>query len=155
LPRDLAPRMPRRPSYRDARCLVTGASTGIGRALAAALVADGARVVLAARSADRLDAAARDLVARGARPDALLPVAADLPVADDRRRIFDAVAARLGALDLMVNKAGVGAYGRFESHDESVARRVFEVNVFALIEMCRGALPLLCLGDRPALVNMG
>jgi short-subunit dehydrogenase len=144
-----------RRTFRDARCLVTGASMGLGRALAEHLVRAGARVILAARSTERLREVARDLVAAGARPEAVVPITADVTSAEDRLRLFDAAAERFGALDLVVNNAGVGAYGRFESHDEAVLRRVFELNVFAVAEIARGALPLLRKGRRPALVNIG
>lgn len=137
--------MPRRRSFRDARCLITGASSGLGRAIAEELLADGARVVLTGRSSDRLDEA-----------DRALAVPADLASPDDRRRLLSTVSDHFdGALDIVVNSAGVGAYGRFESHDESVARRIFEINVFALMEICRGVLPLMRRGDRPSLVNLG
>jgi len=142
--------------FDGARCIVTGASMGLGRAMAVALARRGARVVMAARSADRLDDVARALEADGARPDQAIPVAVDLTVADDRRRLLDAAAQAFdGGLDLLVNNAGIGAYGRFETHDESVVRRLFELNVYAPIELCRGALPMLRRGNRPAVVNVG
>lgn len=147
--------MSRPRTFQDARCLVTGASSGLGRALVEVLVRAGARVVLTGRSVERLDAVARGLIAGGARPESLDRVVADLTRDDDRRRLFEITTDRLGALDLVINSAGVGAYGRFESHDESVLREVFEINLFALAEVCRAALPLLRLGDRPALVNLG
>ena len=146
----------KRADFRDARCLITGASMGLGLALARDLAGQGARVALVARSADRLEDAAREIIARGARPEAILTIAADVTSAPDRRRIAEAVTERFGgALDLAINNAGIGAYGRFESHDETVARRLFEVNVFGLMEMCRTLLPLLRRGDRPSLVNLG
>lgn len=147
--------MPRRRSFDRARCLVTGASSGLGRAIAAALARAGARVVLTGRSADRLDEAARSLHADGIPPDRIATVAADLTLDDDRRRLFDRALAHLGGLDIAVNSAGVGATGHFETHDPSVLRRVFEINVFALAEVSRLALPLLREGDRPSLVNLG
>lgn len=147
--------MPRR-DFRDARCLVTGTSAGLGRALAADLVRRGARVVMAARSADRLRDVADALIAEGADPEGVLPFPADVTLAEDRADLLAFASDRLGGgLDLAINNAGIGAYGRFESHDESVARKVFEVNVFALIEMCRGLLPLLRKGRDPALCNIG
>src|SRR5689334_4857346 len=124
--------MPRPREVRAARCLVTGASSGPGPALAEAPAPDGARGVLTGRSADRLADVRRGLVAAGVPADRLAAVAADLTDPADRRRLFAAVADRFGALDVLVNAAGVGAYGRFESHPESALRRVFEVNVFAL-----------------------
>ena len=147
--------MPRR-RFEDARCLVTGASMGLGRALAEALVRRGARVVLAARSADRLREVADRLVEAGASPSAVLPFPADVTKAEDRADLLAFASEQFGgALDLVINNAGIGAYGRFESHDEAVVRRLFEINVFALIEICRGVLPLLREGRSPALCNIG
>jgi short-subunit dehydrogenase len=111
---------------------------------------------VAGRSADRLATEVEHLRSAGASPDQILAVPADLTDADDRRALLDATADRFdGALDLVINAAGVGAYGRFESHDPSVMRQVFEINVFALAEICRGALPLLRRGDRPSVLNIG
>jgi len=146
--------MPRR-TFRDARCLVTGASSGLGRSLAEHLARAGARVILTGRSADRLDGVIAGLVAGGVDRSALISVSADLTLAADRRRVLDIAGERLGALDLAINAAGVGAYGHFETHDESVLRRLFEVNFFALAELSRGVLPLLRLGESPALINIG
>ncbi len=148
--------MPRRP-FSNARCVVTGGSSGLGRALAAELTVQGARVVIVGRSAERLEEAARALRSAAAVPDdAVMPFVADLTRPEDRRRLWETVAERFDdRLDLLVNAAGIGAYGRFESHDPSVLRQIVEINLFALAEMCREALPLLRRGDHPAVVNLG
>ena len=146
--------MPRR-SFRSARCLVTGASSGLGRALAEHLAGAGARVVLTGRSAERLREVVEGLVRAGVDPSSLDIVAADLNEPADRDRLLDRVAARFGALDLLINAAGIGAYGHFETHDESVLRRLFAINFFALAELSREALPLLRRGEDPALINIG
>lgn len=147
--------MAARRSWARTRCLITGASSGLGRALAEHLVAAGARAILTSRSIERLDATTRALIAAGADPASVLAVAADLTQPEGRRRIVAFAHERFGALDLLVNSAGVGAAGHFDTHDPSVLRAVFELNVFALAEMSRSALPLLRLGDRPALINLG
>ncbi len=147
--------MNRRRSFEAARCLVTGASSGLGRAIALRLVRDGARVLLTGRSLDRLGATAKVLAEEGASPDQVLVVDADLTEQEGRNKVIHAAADRFGALDLAVNAAGVGATGHFDTHDPDVLRRVFEVNVFALIETTRALLPLLRRGDRPSLVNIG
>ena len=85
----------------------------------------------------------------------LVTIPADLTVEDDCQRLFDEVAGLFDALDLVVNCAGVGADGQFETHDPAVIRQIFEINVFALADVCRRALPLLALGNQPVLVNMG
>jgi short-subunit dehydrogenase len=134
---------------------VTGASSGLGKALAEHLVRAGANVVLTGRSADRLAEVAAGLIREGADPGYVLAVPADLTVDDDRRRLFERIKERHGALDLVINNAGVGATGQFETHDPSVLRRVFEINVFAMAEVCRASLPLLAEGRDPVMVTMG
>ncbi len=133
------------------RMVITGASGGIGRALAGQAARAGARLVLAARSADRLDELARSLTASGA---LAVPVAADVAEEADRRRILDAAVARLGGLDVLVNNAGVGAWGHFATSSEEILRRVMEVNFFAPAELTRLAVPLLERGVQPAVVNV-
>ncbi|MGO9598171.1 MAG: SDR family NAD(P)-dependent oxidoreductase [Isosphaeraceae bacterium] len=147
--------MARRRSWTETRSLVTGASSGLGMAIAEHLVRAGASVVLTGRSADRLADVAERLIREGADPRHILTVPADLTVNDDRRRLFELINDRHGALDLVINNAGVGATGQFETHDPSVLRRVFEINVFAMAEVCRASLPLLAEGRDPLMVTMG
>ena len=147
--------MPRHRSWNQSRCLVTGATSGLGRVLAEHLVRAGASVVLTGRSADRLCAVAQRLIEEGANPARLVTISADLTVQDDCQRLFDEVAGRFDALDVLINCAGVGADGQFETHDPTVLQQVFEINVFALADVCRRALPLLTLGNQPVVVNMG
>jgi NAD(P)-dependent dehydrogenase (short-subunit alcohol dehydrogenase family) len=137
------------------RCLVTGASSGLGRAIAEHLVRAGARVVLTGRSIERLGAVTLGLIAEGADPDRIIAVPADLTVEADRQRLFAEAVGHFGALELVINNAGVGAAGPFHTHDPDVLRRIFEINVFAMIEVCRAALPLLAAGHHPTLVNVG
>ncbi len=82
-------------------------------------------------------------------------IPADLTDDSQRRELFARLAVHFDALELVVNTAGVGAAGPFDTHDPAVLRKVFEINVFALAEVCRASLPLLARGRRPALVNMG
>ena len=112
--------------------------------------------MLTGRSVGGLDAVADAIRTVEAEPRNLMTVAADLTAPDDLRRVLETADDRFdGALDLVVNAAGVGAYGRFESHDPTVLRRVFEINLFALAEICRGTLPMLRRGERPAVINLG
>jgi short-subunit dehydrogenase len=85
----------------------------------------------------------------------MITVAADLTVEADRHRLFTLARERFGALDLVINNAGVGATGQFDTHDALVMRRVFEINVFAMAEVCRESLPLLAAGRDPVMVTMG
>jgi short-subunit dehydrogenase len=146
---------PGRRSWDSARCLITGASSGLGKALGERLVRAGAHVVLTGRSTERLQAVAQGLIGEGADHTRIITIPADLTIEIDRQRLFDEVTERFQALDMVINSAGVGAAGQFETHEPTVLRQVFEINVFALAEVCRAALPLLIRGRQPVLVNMG
>ncbi len=87
--------------------LVTGASRGIGRAIAVALAEQGAALAITARSADALEALARELRSSGATAE---PFVADLRDAAAIERLAAAVDARFGRLDVLVNNAGVGHF---------------------------------------------
>jgi short-subunit dehydrogenase len=136
---------------RGLRILITGASTGIGRALAERLAADGARLLLAARSADRLDELAQTLRQRGAD---VVAVPADVAAAADRTRLLDAARDRFGGLDVLINNAGISSFGHFADSTEEILRQIMEVNFFAPAELTRSALPLLREGRQPAVVNV-
>jgi short-subunit dehydrogenase len=136
---------------RDRRILITGASGGIGRALAQQAAQAGARVALTARSADKLDALAAALHATGAE---VIAVPADVTVEDDRQRLLQTVADQFGGLDVLVNNAGVGSFGHFAGSSEAILRQVMEVNFFAPAELIRLAIPLLTEGREPAIVNI-
>ncbi|HET6983050.1 MAG TPA: SDR family NAD(P)-dependent oxidoreductase, partial [Myxococcaceae bacterium] len=84
---------------RDRRALVLGSSAGLGRAVAAALVAEGARVAICARNKARVDAAARELGAQ-------LGLACDLTVAGAATSLVDTARQRLGGLDILVTNTG-------------------------------------------------
>src|ERR1700720_452443 len=90
--------------------LITGASSGIGRCLAEQLAEAGSRLVLAARSADKLNELAATLTARGAE---VLAVPADITRDEDRRRLLDRAVQRFGGLEVLVNNAGVASWGHF------------------------------------------
>jgi len=131
--------------------VVTGASSGIGRALAELAARRGARVVLAARSQRVLDEIADSLERDGAEAVA---VAADVSRDDDRRRMLDVAVERFGGLDILVNNAGVLATGHFADAGPDRLRNIMEVNFFAAAEMIRHAVPLLRRGNRPMIVNI-
>jgi short-subunit dehydrogenase len=147
--------MARQRTWDRTRSLVTGASSGLGKALAERLVRAGARVILTGRSGERLAAVAQGLIRAGADPARVITFPADLTIESDRQGLFDLARQRFGALDLVINNAGVGATGQFDTHDASVLRNVLEINFFAVAEVCRLALPLLADGNDPVMVAMG
>ena len=133
------------------RVLITGASSGVGQALAEQAAAAGARVALTARSGDKLDELALRLTAAGAEAAAF---PADLTADAERRRLVEAVAERFDGLDVLVNNAGVASAGHFADGSEAVLRQVMEVNFFAPAELIRLAIPVLTRGRRPAVLNV-
>lgn len=107
--------------------LVTGASRGIGRAIAERLGRDGAAVVVNyARSAAQADEVVAALVAGGGRAVA---IQADMSRVADLRRLFAEAQAYFGRLDILVNNAGVAGGGPLDSLDEARFARVFDLNV--------------------------
>src|SRR5262245_36736060 len=122
------------------RILVTGASQGIGRALALEAARRGARVLAAARSDDLLAELAAEARAGGHPLDT---VQADVTSAGDRQRMADAARDLLGGLDVLINNAGIGATGHFADAGPDRLRKIFEVNFFGTTETTRALLPLL------------
>lgn len=133
------------------RVLITGASSGIGRALAMELARRGAAVLIGARREERLRALAESIANKGGRAEI---VAGDLTDPEVRKRLIEAARERFGGLDVLVNNAGVGAMGKFEHADPERIRDVMELNFFALVDMTRLALPLLLHGTTPMIVNI-
>lgn len=122
--------------------LVTGGSLGIGEMVAEGLVAAGARVLIAARSAAELEATAARLSAlSGARPCEGL--VADLGSADGCRALAAAVAERTDALDVVVHSAGATALESVDAYDAAVWDRVLDLNVKAVHALTTALLPLL------------
>src|SRR5881296_3710178 len=99
-----------RRSIAGLRILITGASQGIGLALAELAARRGAKVVAAARSAELLADLAQKVRAEGG---AIETVAADVTVPADRQRMVEAAERAFGGLDVLVNNAGIGATGHF------------------------------------------
>ena len=132
--------------------LVTGASRGIGLAVARRLLDEGALVVITARKPDGLAAALDELAA----PDRAISVDG---AADDPEHQQAAIAAALrefGRLDVLVNNTGINpAYGPLADIEDSAARKIMEVNVLAALQWTRRAVAAGLGADRPgAVVNM-
>jgi short-subunit dehydrogenase len=128
-------------SFTDKTLVITGASEGIGRALALELAADGARLVLAARSAERLAETAAQCRARGART---LEVATDVADRAQCERLIERAVADFGSVDVLVNNAGITMWSRFDAvSDFAVFERVMAVNYFGAMYLTAAALPHL------------
>ena len=120
--------------------LITGGSSGIGLATARRFVAEGAKVIIAARDQTKLDAAVAELG-----PDALA-VQADVSKLADIDRLVDAIRARHGRLDIVFANAGGGKPGKLEQITEEQFDDVFDVNVKGVLFVVQKSLPLLSNG---------
>ncbi|WP_460869567.1 SDR family oxidoreductase [Rhodococcus aerolatus] len=123
-----------------ATVVVTGASSGIGEATAHAAAEQGATVALLARRRDRLDALAGSLRDGGA---TVLVEQVDVTDADGVRAALDAVVEQAGSLDVLVNNAGWGRFGRARDAALEDWRRMVEVNVLGVLTTTHAALPHL------------
>jgi len=125
--------------FHGASVIVTGASSGIGRELAQRLLQLGARVTVVARREERLHELARGLDD----PGRLLVVAGDLAERALSERVVALAAARFGAIDILINNAGISMNARFADCDPEVHRRMMDVNYFGALYLTRAALPYL------------
>lgn len=121
---------------------VAGSSRGIGRAIAAALLAEGARVVLTGRDEASLRATQSEL-ARPATHDRILAVRGDFTHADTIARAFERTLAHFGRLDHLVANLGTGAGKPGWDQAEDEWTRLFEANFFASVRLTQAALPYL------------
>lgn len=132
--------------------IITGASAGIGEATARRLARGGAKVVLAARRQDRLDALARELDPAGAN---VLAIAGDVTSDADRRRLVDAALKKYGRIDALVNNAGYGTRGPVEVVPVELIRKNYETNLFSLIALTQLVLPQMRAQRSGCIVNIG
>jgi short-subunit dehydrogenase len=124
--------------FRGRWALVTGASAGIGAAVARELAAHGARLILTARRRDRLDALAADLTARGVETRI---VVADLNDPQAPQQIFDATEGAGLPVDILVNNAGLGQYGAFHTSPVEQEMSMVRVNCEAVVRLARLFVP--------------
>jgi 3-oxoacyl-[acyl-carrier protein] reductase len=133
------------------RALVTGAGSGIGKAIARRLAAGGCRVAATDVQEDRVSEVARMIRDEGG--DALA-IAADVAKQEDVDRMTAETVSAFGGLDVVVNNAGVGSMGFIESVQDPEIERVFGVNLVGVIRVTRAATPHLKNSGRGRIVNV-
>ncbi|MET8783901.1 SDR family oxidoreductase [Streptomyces sp. NPDC004589] len=139
-------------SFANRVVLITGASRGIGRAVALAFAREGALLVLAARSAERLAQVESEVRALGSEA---LSVPMDVTSPEAVTALVDAAVSRFGQIDVLVNNAGIGRVGRVESAAfEDDARRTMQASLFGMINVTQRVLPVLRWQGSGAIVNM-
>jgi uncharacterized protein len=133
------------------RALVTGASAGIGQTFARLLARDGYDLVLVARDSARLDALAKELDGHYGVDSEVLP--ADLTDREQLRRVEARLRAE-PAIDLLINNAGFGTYGRFHELDVDIEEREIQLNVVALMRLAHAALDVMVPRGRGSILNV-
>jgi 3-oxoacyl-[acyl-carrier protein] reductase len=124
----------------DKVALVTGASRGIGRGIALGLAAEGAHLVLCARGADDLEAAAADARRHGVEVETL---AVDVAAREVPQRLVDAARRRFGRLDVVVGNVGGNRRKPVAETTDDDWQDLLELNLLSHVRTCRAALPLL------------
>jgi 3-oxoacyl-[acyl-carrier protein] reductase len=132
--------------------LVTGGSRGIGRAIARALVAQGANVVITGRSEAHLSAACRDIESAG--PGKVDTVPADVRSYADMARAVGAAATRFGGLDVLINNAGIGRFGEVAEMAPPQWSEVIDTNLTGVFNACHAAIPQLRRRNGGFIINI-
>jgi NADP-dependent 3-hydroxy acid dehydrogenase YdfG len=123
---------------KDKVVIITGASAGIGYATAKLFAANGANVVLAARSEDRLERLVSELPRQGSQA---LPVQTDMRSADSIRHMVESAVSRFGQVDALINNAGQAIAGAVAELDIEQLRQVIDLNLIGVIEAMQAVIP--------------
>jgi short-subunit dehydrogenase len=135
--------------------IVTGASSGIGEATARLFGQEGAKVVLAARRRERLEALAREIQSMGSGAETLV-VPADLSLLEDIESLIRQTLEHFGRIDVLVNNAGFGRLDWLENLDPlKDIEAQFDVNVLGVVHATRQALPVMIRQRSGHIINMG
>jgi short-subunit dehydrogenase len=141
----------RRLELRGCTALVTGASAGIGLAVARRLAASGANLVIAARRADKLEEAAGSLRAMGVR---VLTVPTDVGRRDDLEKLVEAAVREMGTIDVLVNNAGIEAFCHYADLPLDQIDETVRVNLTSALMLTRLVVPHMLAARRGHVVNM-
>ena len=119
--------------------VVTGSTKGIGRAIAEALVREGVNVCVSARHEDEVERAVSEMADAG--EGLVTGAVCDVRDYEEVKALFEHAAAEFGGVDVLVNNAGVGLFGRVDEMSPEDFRAVIETNLFGVFYCCREAIP--------------
>lgn len=137
---------------KDKVAIITGGGRGIGRAIAIAYAAEGARVVIAARNTEQLDGVAAEITAQGGE---VLAVPTDLRSRAAVERLIQECLQRFGRLDILVNNAGINPRGPFLESTDEEWEQGWQINVMGVVHCCRAALPIMQKQGSGNIINVG
>jgi short-subunit dehydrogenase len=140
------------PSFRNVQVLVTGATGGLGRCFAEHFAAEGAQLILTARSREKLQRLASELPNPCGVPPMIFDC--DLSDPDSAGRLHDAVQKSGRAVDILVNNAGLGWCGHFEEVSWGRLREMTEVNILSLVRLTRFFVPSMLTRGRGGILNV-
>ncbi len=126
--------------FKDKVVIITGASSGIGESIAREFARNGSKVVLAARSEARLSVIVNELISDNC--DALF-MKTDVTVEEDCRRLIEKTIEKYGAIDILINNAGISMRASFLEVDLKVLHRIMDVNFWGTVYCTKYALPFL------------
>ena len=132
--------------------IVTGAGRGIGRAIAIAYAAEGAYVVIAARSEDQLNEVADEISANGGN---VLAVPADLRNRTEVENLVHKTVDSFSQIDILVNNAGINPRGLFLDTTDEEWDEVWKINVMGVVHCCRVVLPVMQKQGWGNIINIG
>lgn len=124
----------------DKVVIITGASSGIGKALAFAFGQEGAKVVITGRREDALKSVSDELTQAGINN---LSVVADVSIAEDNEKVITETIKTYGKIDILINNAGISMRALFEDCELSVMRTLMEINFFGTVYATKYALPYI------------
>ena len=136
----------------DSTILITGASGGIGGAIARQLAQRGATLILINRDSDKLAAFAAELRASGGK---VIPLAGDLATPGEPARLVQTALDQAGTVDILVNCAGVQNFGFFAEESAADTATLFNINTIAPIALTNALLPHLLKKGKGQIVNLG
>ena len=138
--------------YKDKKVLITGASTGIGYALAEELNKRGAEVILTARSEDKLHALAEKIKASGGKAHVFIE---DLSIQGSAEALYNQIKSQNLSIDILINNAGYGRWGELTSFERDDYAEMLQLNVVTLTDLCHLYLPDMVRQGGGGIINVG
>ena len=137
---------------KDKVAIITGGGRGIGKAISIAYAAEGARVVIAARSAAQLEEVGKEITAQGGEA---LAVPTDLRIREEVENLVQKTVDQFGRIDILVNNAGINPRGLFLDSTDEEWEQGWQINVMGVVYCCRAALPIMQQQGSGNIINVG
>lgn len=132
--------------------LITGATSGIGKAFAYELAKKGVNLVLTARSVQNLEQVTKDLLANY--PVEVTYISADLAELSGSIKIYDELTAKEITIDLLINNAGIGKWTNFLEQETEIYEKMLNLNVQSLVKLTQLLLPSMLKNNRGGIINI-